>query len=55
MKQTAKLVLVALTGFALGAEAIERLHAQAGKGPGCAVAEIEVADQPAYQAYLARP
>jgi uncharacterized protein (DUF1330 family) len=54
MKQTAKLVLVALTGFALGAGAIEGLHAQAGKGPGYAVAEIEVTDPPAYQAYLAK-
>jgi len=54
MKQTGKCAVTLLAGFALGAGAIEGLHAQAGKGPGYAVAEIEVTDPPAYQAYLAK-
>jgi uncharacterized protein (DUF1330 family) len=54
MPQGAKLVLTALTGIALGAGAIQGLHAQAGKAPAYAIAEIEVTDPPAYQAYLAK-
>ena len=54
MKQAATLALVSLAGFALGAGAIQRLHAQAGKAPAYAVAEIEVTDPPAYQAYLGK-
>lgn len=54
MRQIAKLALTGLAGFALGAGAIEALHAQAGKGPGYAIAEIEVTDPPAYQAYLGK-
>jgi uncharacterized protein (DUF1330 family) len=54
MTQGAKHVLAALAGFALGAGAIQGLHAQAGKAPAYAIAEIEVTDPPAYQAYLAK-
>lgn len=54
MIQGAKLVLTALAGVALGAGAIQGLHAQAGKAPAYAIAEIEVTDPPAYQAYLAK-
>ena len=54
MKQIAKLALTGLTGFALGAGAIQGLHAQSGKAPGYAIAEIEVTDPPAYQAYLGK-
>jgi uncharacterized protein (DUF1330 family) len=54
MTEGAKLVLTALTGIALGAGAIQGLHAQAGKAPAYAIAEIEVTDPPAYQAYLAK-
>ena len=46
MKQAATLALVSLAGFALGAGAIRGLHAQAGKAPAYAVAEIEVTDPP---------
>ena len=54
MKQIATLALVGLAGFALGAGTIQGLHAQDGKAPGYAIAEIEVTDPPAYQAYLAK-
>ena len=54
MIQGAKLVLTARAGVALGAGAIQGLHAQAGKAPAYAIAEIEVTDPPAYQAYLAK-
>ena len=54
MRQIAKLGLTGLAGFALGAGAIQGLHAQAGKPPGYAIAEIEVTDPPAYQAYLGK-
>src|SRR5204863_6488866 len=55
MKQAATLALASLAGFALGAGAIQGLHAQATKtAPAYAVAEIEVTDPPAYQAYLGK-
>jgi uncharacterized protein (DUF1330 family) len=54
MKQVAKLAVTGLAGFALGAGAVQGLHAQAGKAPGYAIAEIEVTDPPAYQAYLGK-
>ena len=54
MKQSAKVALAAVGGFALGAGAIQGLHAQAGKAPAYAIAEVEVADAPAYQAYLGK-
>ena len=54
MKFGATLVLTLLAGFALGAGAIQGLHAQAGKAPAYAIAEIEVTDPPLYQAYLAK-
>lgn len=52
MKQPAKLTLALLAGFALGGGAIQALHAQAEKKAAYLVAEIEVTDPPAYQAYL---
>jgi uncharacterized protein (DUF1330 family) len=53
MKQAARLALAGLAGFGLGAGAIQALHAQANKTPPAfAVAEIEVTDPLAYQAYL---
>jgi uncharacterized protein (DUF1330 family) len=54
MKQNAKVALAAIAGFALGAGAIHGLHAQGGKAPAYAIAEVEVTDAPAYQAYLAK-
>ena len=40
-----------LAGFALGAGAIERLHAHAGKKPAYQIAEVEVTDPAAFEAY----
>jgi uncharacterized protein (DUF1330 family) len=54
MKQMGKYATVLVAGFALGAGAIQGLHAQAGKAPAYAIAEVEVADPPLYQAYLAK-
>jgi uncharacterized protein (DUF1330 family) len=53
MTQTAKFVVTLLAGFALGAGAIQGLHAQGpAKKPAYVVAEVQVTDPPAYQAYL---
>ena len=52
MRQAAKLTLTLLAGFALGAGAIHGLHAQGQKKPAYVIAEVEVTDPPAYQAYL---
>jgi len=54
MREAARLTLALLAGFALGAGAIQGLHAQAGKKPGYVVAEVEVIDPPAFQAYAAK-
>jgi uncharacterized protein (DUF1330 family) len=54
MKDAAKFALTLLAGFALGAGAIQGLHAQAQKKPAYLVAEVEVTDPPAYQAYAAK-
>ena len=54
MKQAAKLALTAVAGFSLGAGAIQGLHAQAGKKPAYVIAEVEVTDPPAFQAYAAK-
>jgi len=54
MNQIAKLSLTLFAGFALGAGVIQALHAQSAKAPGYAIAEVEVTDPPAYQAYLAK-
>jgi uncharacterized protein (DUF1330 family) len=51
MKQSAKFTLTLLAGFALGAGAIQGLHAQAGKKPGYLIAEVQVTDPAGYQAY----
>ena len=54
MKQMGKYAVMLLAGFALGAGVVQGLHAQAGKAPAYAIAEIEVTDAPLYQAYLAK-
>lgn len=54
MKQSAKVALAAVAGFALGAGAIQGLHAQVGKKPAYVIAEVEVTDPPAFQAYAAK-
>ncbi|HEV8029791.1 MAG TPA: DUF1330 domain-containing protein [Stellaceae bacterium] len=54
MKQSAKVALAALAGFALGAGAIQGLHAQVGKKPAYVIAEVQVTDPPAFQAYAAK-
>jgi uncharacterized protein (DUF1330 family) len=54
MKQMGKYAVILLVGFALGAGAIQGLHAEAGKAPAYAIAEVEVTDAPQYQAYLAK-
>ena len=54
MREAARLTLALLAGFALGAGAIQGLHAQAGKKPGYVVAEVEIIDPPAFQAYAAK-
>jgi uncharacterized protein (DUF1330 family) len=54
MKQMGKYAVMLLAGFALGAGAIQGLHAQAGKNPAYAIAEVEVTDPSLYQAYLAK-
>jgi len=54
MKQTAKLVLTLLAGFALGAGAIQALHAQGVKRPAYVIAEVEVTDALGFQAYAAK-
>jgi uncharacterized protein (DUF1330 family) len=54
MKQAVKLTLTLIAGFALGAGAIQGLHAQAQKKLAYLVAEVEVTDPPAYQAYAAK-
>ena len=50
MQQMGKYAAILLAGFALGAGAIQGLHAQAGKAPAFAIAEVEVTDPPLYQA-----
>jgi uncharacterized protein (DUF1330 family) len=52
MKQSAKSVLLLLTGFGLGAGAIQGLHAQGQRQPAYLVAEVEVTNPEGYQAYL---
>ena len=52
MKQMGKFAVILLAGFALGAGVVQGLHAQAGKAPAYAIAEVT--DPPTYQAYLAK-
>jgi uncharacterized protein (DUF1330 family) len=54
MKQMGKYAVILLAGFLLGAGVIQGLHAQAGKTSAYAIAEVDVTDPPAYQAYLAK-
>ena len=51
MYQATKLTLALLAGFALGAGAIEALHAQAKRPAAYLVAEVEVTDPAGYQDY----
>lgn len=52
MKNRFAVALSVLTGFGLGAFAVQGLHAQA-KPPAYAIAEIEITDAAAYQQYVA--
>ena len=54
MKQTARLALMLLAGFALGAVAIGALKAQGNKPPAYAIAEVEVSDPAGFQQYAAK-
>jgi uncharacterized protein (DUF1330 family) len=54
MKQAAKFAATLLAGFALGAGAIQGLHAQASAKLGYVVAEPEVTDPAGFQAYAAK-
>jgi len=54
MKQTAKLALTLLAGFALGAGAIGALKAQGNKPPAYVIAEVEVTDPAGFQQYVAK-
>jgi hypothetical protein len=51
MKQTTKLALTLLTGFALGGGAIGALKAQGNKPPAYVIAEVEVTDPAGFQQY----
>ena len=54
MKQTTKLALTLLTGFALGGGAIGALKAQGNKPPAYVIAEVEVTDPAGFQQYVAK-
>jgi uncharacterized protein (DUF1330 family) len=54
MKDTAKLAAMLLTGCALGAGGIHGLHAQASKKPAYVIAEVNVTDPAAFEAYAAK-
>jgi hypothetical protein len=54
MKQTTKLALTLLTGFALGGGAIGALEAQGNKPPAFSIAEVEVTDPAGFQEYAAK-
>jgi uncharacterized protein (DUF1330 family) len=51
MTRASKFALCLIAGFLAGAGAIETLHAQSQKKPAYLVAEVEITDQPAFQAY----
>lgn len=52
MKTTLAVGLALIAGFALGAGAIQGLHAQSAKKPAYLVAEVKVTDPATYQAYV---
>ena len=54
MKQMGKFAVILLAGCALGAGVVQGLHAQAGKAPAYAIAEVDVTDPVGYQAYLSK-
>jgi uncharacterized protein (DUF1330 family) len=51
MKRSAGFALALIVGFALGAGAIQGLHAQAQKKPAYLVAEVHVTDPAGFKAY----
>jgi uncharacterized protein (DUF1330 family) len=51
MKQIVTFAVGLIAGFALGAGAIEKLHAQAARKPAYQIAEVEVTDPAAFEAY----
>lgn len=51
MKQTVTLAVGLFAGFALGASAIRALHAQNGRKPAYQIAEVQVTDPAAFEAY----
>jgi uncharacterized protein (DUF1330 family) len=54
MKQTIKISLAALCGIAVGVAMSQGLRAQSEKKPAYVVAEVQVTDPPAFQAYAAK-
>src|SRR5215467_5482419 len=54
MTRNTKAGIVLLAGIALGALTMQGLHAQADKKPGYVVAEVQVTDPAAFQAYAAK-
>jgi uncharacterized protein (DUF1330 family) len=54
MNQTKRVGITLLTGVALGAGIAQRLNAQAEKKPAYVVAEVQVTDPAAFQAYAAK-
>lgn len=54
MQHAARFVLTLLAGFALGAGAIQALHAQTGIKPAYFVAEVSVTKPKEFQAYAAK-
>jgi uncharacterized protein (DUF1330 family) len=54
VKQTGKLAMTLLVGLVVGAGAINTLQAQGAKKPAYVIADVEVTDQAAYQAYAAK-
>src|SRR5271166_141379 len=54
MNQTFRIGIAVFVGVALGAAAVHGLRAQAEKKPAYAVAEVQVTDPAAFQAYAAK-
>jgi uncharacterized protein (DUF1330 family) len=54
MKQTARITITLLAGLAAGAGAISVLQAQGTKKPAYIIADVDVTDPAAYQAYAAK-
>jgi uncharacterized protein (DUF1330 family) len=54
MKQTTKLAMSLLVGLAIGAGVINTLRAQGAKKPAFVIADVEVTDPTAFEAYVAK-